>query len=152
MKDFCNIFYTNFNKIRYSEGQKILVEIDKIIPANKDWNDTIQRYNDVFDKIENNENCNNSNWWKHEQKNDVKNIKKRFKKLKNIYKSIKKYGYKYENKNHIKLIDIRNLTKKNIENSRLSKYYYRINGMKRLLICNYLGINYIPVKVFKVKI
>ena len=154
MKDFFYMYDTAPRKTQFSEGSMALVRVSDIIPSNRNWQETPWRYAGIMGRIDNNtKEISDSAWAKHEKRNQVSDIHKRFRRFKRLYKNIKQNGYQYMKKRHMKLLDLQNMQLKNPEKGgRISRKYYRLNGMKRLTICAYLGINKIPVKVYRVRI
>jgi hypothetical protein len=153
LKDFFFMYKTNSRKVQFSEGERQLVDINKIIPQTKDWKDTIWMYKGLLGRIDRNVPYQKSAWHKHEIHNQVPDIQKRFNRFRELYKSIKKKGFIWQQRRHIKLLDVTKLRRKNpIKGGRISYKYFRINGMRRILICKYLGIKKIPCRVYKVSI
>lgn len=152
MKDFCIIFNCTLKNVQLSEGSMKLVKLSDIIPMTMDWQETIWRYVGLLKRIDSGTNeFTDSAWWKHEVHNQTKDIQKRLKRFRDLYSSIKRDGFSYFQKNHIKLLDVRDMERYKPERGgRISYKYYRINGMKRVLICNYLGMESIPVKSYGV--
>ena len=153
LKDFFHMYNTNPRKLQFSEGSVEMVALGDIIPDTDDWHTTIWRYVGLLKRIDRNVPYQESAWFKHEQRNQVKDIQKRFDMFKELYKSIKKNGYLTMPRKYLKLLDISKMKRQNpIKGGRISKKYYRTNGMKRILICNYLGINKIPCKIYRASI
>jgi hypothetical protein len=152
MKDFRYIYACHLRKIQLSEGETKQVPIEDIIPATKDWKDTIWMYRGLMKRIDRGVGYQKSAWHKNEIHNQTKDIQKRFNRFKKLYRSIRKNGFELRKYKHIKLLDIRKLKPKNpLKGGRINWKYYRINGMKRILICKYLGIKKIPCKVYHVR-
>jgi hypothetical protein len=153
MKDFKFIYACHLRQVQLSEGEVKQVAVKDIIPTTKDWRDTIWMYNGLMGRIDRDVTYIKSAWHKHEIHNQTKDIQKRFNRFKRLYKSIKNNGYELRKYKHIKLLDISKLKRKNpVKGGRINWKYYRINGMKRLLICNYLGIEKIRCRIYKVSL
>ena len=153
-KDLLYMYGTTYKKVRFSEGEKRLVELRQIIPETQDWKDTVWIYDGLMGRID--RGCTeytDSAWWKHETRNETKNIQGRLNKFKELYASIKKRGFQSRTRLPVILLDVSKVKRKNPpKGGRISYKYYRINGMKRVLACNYLGINKIPCKIFHVSL
>jgi hypothetical protein len=153
MKDFLYMYGCTLRQIKLSEGQTVWVRVQDIIPKNKDWQDTIWRYSGLIKRINKGVPYQGSAWHKHEIHNETKRIQYRFDRFRKLYHSIKNDGFQFMKRQHIKLLNVSNIERKNPERGgRISYKYYRINGMKRVLICNFLNINRIPCKVYGVKL
>ena len=153
MKDFCIMFGCKPAQIKLSEGQVITERLTDIIPKNHDWEETLWAYHGLMKRIDHNTPYQSSAWHKKEVANETKDIPGRFNKFKILYFSIKKSGFAFKKRQHIKLLNVSNIKRVAPDKGgRISQKYYRINGMKRLLICNYLGIQQIPVKIYGVKL
>ena len=93
--------------------------------------------------------------WKHEFANAPDGakhkVRERFDELFALYDSIKKHGYK-NTKRLVKLMDISGLEVGGSKwGGRISKRYYRLTGMKRCIICKYMGIEKIKCRILKIK-
>jgi len=154
LKDFFYMYATTKRKTQLSEGGIAWVRVSDVIPKNQDWQQTIWRYSGLMSRIDNKtKEFTDSAFWKHEKKNRIKDIQKRLDRFKRLYRSIKATGFIMGKRNHIKLLDLCDVKRKRPEKGgRISCKYYRCNGMKRILICAYLGINKIPVKLYRVSI
>jgi len=154
MKDFFYMYDCKPSQVEFSEGTIKMVELSEVIPENQDWAETIWRYNGLIKRIEGpRDEYKDSAWWKHEQNNEVKDIQKRFTRFENLYYGIKKNGFKPKKINNVILLNIRDLKRKTLpKGGRISYKYYRINAMKRILICNFLNIRRIPAKVYGVSL
>lgn len=153
MKNFFHMYACTPNQVKFSEGAIKTVQLREVIPDNDDWHKTIERYDDLLDRIEANQSYEGSAWEKHEIHNETKDIRARFVRFENLYYSIKRNGFKPSKPHKVILLYIRDLKRRTpAKGGRISYKYYRINSMKRILICNYLGMKEIPAKVFGVKL
>jgi len=147
------MYNTTAPKIKLSQGKRKIVALSQIIPNNKDWENTIRRYEGLIDRLNRGVPCRDSAWWKYESGNSVSDIPKRLKRFVDLYESIKRHGFKYRSGEQVVLLNIQGLKLVNPKTGgRISDWYYRTNGMRRLLICNYLGKVQIPCKVCEVRI
>ncbi len=147
------MYNCSLKSIQLSEGHTVHVSIRDIIPVNQDWQDTIWVYSGLIKRINKGKPYQGSAWHKHEVRNEVKKIQYRFERFKKLYNSIKGNGFKFMKRQHIKLLNVSSLELVNPKKGgRISDKYYRINGMKRVLICNFLNISRIPCKVYGVKV
>lgn len=146
------MYNCTLNQIKLSEGYIAMVSLADIIPSNADWCETIWLYSGLIKRINKGVPVTDSAWWKHEIKNETTDISKRFERFKKLYHSIKENGFNFRKRQHVKLLDISKIKRvHSLKGGRISDKYYRINAMKRILICNFLNIRKIPCKVYGVR-
>lgn len=99
----------------------------------------------------------NTRLWKNEWNNAPSTDKaaayRRIAAFYRLYQSIRRNGYKTEKNNLVKVILIAGMKPvRPVLGARMSPKYYRLTGMKRCVICKYLGIRTIPGRILKIRL
>jgi len=161
MKSFLHLFNTDYPNIRVQTNNVRRVKVDELINEEA-WKDLLREHFELLDRFEESGlkgNFDDLDYWKTEYCNAPKGIKnsfvfRRINELYSLYKSIKDKGYIQEKKKLVKAIWIENLIRRRKikYGSRVTEKYYRLNGVRRLIICKYRNIEEIPISLIKVKV
>jgi hypothetical protein len=156
LKYFCLAYNIKRRQLRIVKRETKTVLVEDIIGDSPKWGETIKVYQDALKKHDEGKNIRKSKLWQWEYNNAPKENKSLTKyRIKNylaLYENVKK-GYVSNFKNMIRLIDIRSLPEPDAgyTTTRFSKKYFRQTGMKRCIICDYLGIKKINCRILKPK-
>jgi len=162
MSEFITIFGYSFELVSINQGNPHIAVVDEIIPKNNNWDETLLRYYEILDKYAQegrHADYTETALWKHEvdnlhPKTDMEIVKKRIMHLFNLYDSIKKRGFVRRPGDLIRLLYVKDLKPVVVleRGGRTSDTYYRINGMRRVILCKYFNIEKINCRLFKVAI
>jgi len=160
LKYFLLAFNIKKRQLRIVDRRTVSVKVSEIIDlSSPKWVETLQCYQAGLKAYEEGKDIRKSSLYEHEYRNapkeDKKNAKHRVKNFLALFDRIKTSGYQTSRQDAIRIMDISGMKKKpdpKFITTRFSKKYFRLTGMKRLIICNYLGIKKIPVRVLKTKV
>lgn len=76
-------------------------------------------------------------------------VKERVSKFLQLYESIKKHGFERRSNNLVKLLTLDGREPcREVRGLRFSRRYFRLTGLKRCVVCKYLGIKKVPCRIF----
>lgn len=161
LKSFLHLFDTNYQNIRVQSNNVSTVNIDELVDEEA-WKDLLREHFEVLDIFKENgreADYSNTDYYKREYANAPNGQQnnftlRRIDELYSLYKSIRDNGYVKESKRLIKALWIKDLERKREVKytQRITEKYYRLNGVRRLVICKYLGISEIPISLIKIKV
>lgn len=160
MGSFKEVYGLNLDRVRVTEKVIAMVYVSDIADTdNPYWVELLEIYFIVlkrFEKSGRRVELSDTQLYKKDYSDAPKGkkwqVERRFDRLYELFQSIKKHGYEKRPNKLLRLLDTRELKPRILKGSRISKKYYRLEGMRRCIICSYLGIKKIPVKLFKIKV
>ena len=145
-------------QLRITERRTRNVNVSDIIGGSEKWAKTIKLYQDGIRAIEKGKAPRTTELYKHEYANAHQSHKHiailRITNFLNLYNRIKSEGYRTTIKDMIRIMDIEGMPEpiEKFITTRFSDKYYRLTGMKRCIICDFLGIKTIQCRVLKIKV
>lgn len=158
LKNLCYALNVKKAQVKVLRKETRVVSLSEIIDeAMGDWTaGAFDMYREILERYEKEGrggNYTDTALWQLEVYNAPKGqervAKERVFKFLELFDSIRKHGYQRKANNLVKLLTLDGRTPcRDVRGLRFSRKYFRLTGLKRCVICKYLGIKKVPCRIF----